>query len=100
MAGTAAAQTRTSPAACRPSAPLNALARAGVGAGGAASAAIEKLLGAPKERLAKIALRQRVQLYDLAKGHLPERAGELAIRRHPRGAKGSPPFSTPRSLEE
>jgi hypothetical protein len=57
-----------------------ALAQAGVGAGGAAGTAIETLLGTPKERLAEIAPRQRVQLHDLAKGHLPERAGEPAIR--------------------
>src|ERR671915_166588 len=51
-----------------------------VGAGGAASAAIQTLLDTAKERLAKIASRQGLQLHDLAKGHLPERAGELAIR--------------------
>ena len=57
-----------------------ALAQAGVGAGGAAGTAIETLLGTPKERLAKIASRQGVQLHDLAEGHLPERACDLAIR--------------------
>ena len=41
---------------------------------------MQTLLGTPKERLAKIASRQGVQLHDLAKGHLPERARELAIR--------------------
>src|ERR671912_662210 len=51
-----------------------ALAQAGVGAGGAAGTAIETLLGTPKERVSKIASRQRVQLHVLAKGHLPERA--------------------------
>jgi len=61
-----------------------ALAQAGVGAGGAAGTAIQTLLGTPKESVSKIAARQRVQLHDLPKSHLPERAGELAIRRHTR----------------
>lgn len=68
------------------------LAQAGVCARCALGAAIETRLGTPKERIAVIAARQRPRLHDCAEGHLPERAGELAIPWDTHGAKESMPF--------
>jgi hypothetical protein len=52
------------------------LSQARVGAGGAARSAIDAFLGASEKPLANIACRQRVQLDDLAKGHLRKCARE------------------------
>jgi hypothetical protein len=64
-----------------------ALAQAGIGAGGAAGAAIEAFLGAPEQRFAKVASRQRVELHDLAKGHLLEGTPENATAAFRRAAR-------------